>query len=606
LEGQTKDIEESLHRNNTKKAYTIVKELCGTQVGGTKTKQTSVVEDKDGQLLTKKEEITRRWKDYCEELYNYNIPKDRQVLDEPLQQEDLRLEEDILLSEVEWAIKELKRNKSPGADNICAELIQAGGDTTAKVIHKLCSEILKTKEWPSQWTESVLITIPKKANSRKCSDYRTISLISHTSKVLLKIIQKRISPRVEEVLSESQAGFRRGRSTVEQITTIKILNEKVRDTGKLIFHNFIDFRKAFDRVWHEALWHTMRKFNIGEGITTLVQKLYECAKSKVLVDDSYSEWFATNVGVRQGCLLSPTLFNLFLERIMTDALDEYSGGVSCAGRKIVDLRFADDIDLVEESASGIQEITKRLEKTAKKYGMEISTEKSKVMVVGKPENTYGQVADVMVDGIKLEQVKSFTYLGSTLTDNGRSEKEIRIRIGRATSSLASLDNIWRARNVSMKNKILLMRSIIMSTLLYACESWTVSKQDEKRLRAFEMKTYRRLLRITWKDKRTNEWVKDRICEVCGYEPESIVDVMKRRKFRYFGHLVRGGGTARAVMEGEMQGSRGRGRPQRKWMDDLKDWSGEGSITLNRMTMDRERWRQAVYSWVHPRPPRLRS
>ncbi|XP_037780246.1 uncharacterized protein LOC119576673 [Penaeus monodon] len=179
LQGQTKDIEESLHRNNTK--------------------------------------------------------------------EDLPLEEHILLSEVEWAIKELKRNKSPGADNICAELIQVNGDTTAKVIHKLCSEILKTKEWPSQWTESVLITIPKKANNRKCSGYRTISLISHTSKVLLKIIKKRISPRVEEVLSESQAGFRRGRSTVEQITTIKILNEKMRDTGKLIFHNFIDFRKAFDK-----------------------------------------------------------------------------------------------------------------------------------------------------------------------------------------------------------------------------------------------------------------------------------------------------------------------------------------------------------------------
>ena len=100
----------------------------------------------------------------------------------------------------------------------------------------------------------MLIKIPKKANSRKCSDHWTISLISHASKVLLKIFQKRISPRIEEVLSESQAGFRRGRSTVEQITTVRILNDKARDAGSLIFHNFIDFCKAFDKVWHDALY----------------------------------------------------------------------------------------------------------------------------------------------------------------------------------------------------------------------------------------------------------------------------------------------------------------------------------------------------------------
>ena len=140
----------------------------------------------------------------------------------------------------------------------------------------------------------------------------------------------------------------------------------------------------------------MKKYNIGEGVTTLIQKLYEKARSEVLVGNDYSEWFQTSVGVRQGCLLSPTLFNLFLERILSDALDEFDGGVSRAGRRIVELRFADDIDLMEGSEDGLQEVTRRVEDTSKRFGMEISAEKSKVMVVGKKENIDDQVVNVMV------------------------------------------------------------------------------------------------------------------------------------------------------------------------------------------------------------------
>ena len=175
---------------------------------------------------------------------------------------------------------------------------------------------------------------------------------------MLKIIQKRITPRIEEVVSESQAGFRRGRSTTQQITTLRILNEKARDIGGMVFHNFIDFRKAFDRVWHEALWNTMGKYNIGKGITTLIQNLYEGAKSKVRIDHHFSDWFRMTVGVRQGCVLSLTLFNLFLERIMEEALEGHDGGVRCPGRRITDLRFADDIDILEEE----EERLKRLQK----------------------------------------------------------------------------------------------------------------------------------------------------------------------------------------------------------------------------------------------------
>ena len=146
IERQVEEIEDNLKRNNSKMAYAVVKKLCSTQIDETKRKSVSLIEDSDGNLLTKEDTISRRWKEYCEELYNYEIRKILQVLDEPVQVEDTRDEKEILLAEVEWTIEELKKGKTPGADKIKAEQIQYGGETTVRVLHKLCNAILKTKE----------------------------------------------------------------------------------------------------------------------------------------------------------------------------------------------------------------------------------------------------------------------------------------------------------------------------------------------------------------------------------------------------------------------------------------------------------------------------
>ena len=233
------------------------------------------------------------------------------------------------------------------------------------------------------------------------------------------------------------------------------------------------------------------------------------------------------------------------------------------------------------------------------------TEKSKVMIAGKREDIENKKVKVMVDGIELEQVKSFTYLGSRIDDNGKSEMEVRMRIGRATSALAKLDVIWRARNIRMRNKLLLARPVVAATLLYACESWTISKKDEQKLRAFEMRTYRRLLGISWREKKTNEWVLAELKRINGKELESFLEMMRKRKFKFFGHMMRADGLTKAVIEGCMEGRRGRGRPQGNWMNNLKDWSGKSGAELGVMTRDRKRWRVEVRKWVHLRPNRLR-
>ena len=187
--------------------------------------------------------------------------------------------------------------KSAGVDNIPAELVQAGGEAMIDILTSICNKFWRTGEWPTTWTRSLVITLAKKGNLQLFKNYRTISLISYPSKVMLKIILNRLQPQTEQILEEEQAGFRAGRSTTEQIFNLRILGEKYLQHQQNLYHVFIDFKKAFDRVWHEALWATMRKYNINASIIRAIENLYDKAQSAVLFIGSTGEWFRTTVGV---------------------------------------------------------------------------------------------------------------------------------------------------------------------------------------------------------------------------------------------------------------------------------------------------------------------
>ena len=136
---------------------------------------------------------------------------------------------------------------------------------------------------------------------------------------MIRILLNRLKPQAEEIIKEEQAGFRVGRSTPEQIFNLRILCEKYLQHQESHYHVFVDFKKTFHRVWHAALWATMRLYNINGNLIRTIECLYK-ATSAVYYDNNIGEWFRTINGVCQGCLLSPTLFNIFLERITADAL----------------------------------------------------------------------------------------------------------------------------------------------------------------------------------------------------------------------------------------------------------------------------------------------
>ena len=154
---------------------------------------------------------------------------------------------------------------------------------------------------------------------------------------MLKILLKRLQPRAEFILVKEQAGFRTGRGTVKQIFNLCILSEKYWQHQKDNFHVFINFKKAFDMVLHNDLWATMRQYNMGIQLIGIIKQLYINDKSAVCMEGRLGEWFHVRSGVRQGCLLSPKLFNIFLERIMTEALENHTSTISIGGQSMTNL-----------------------------------------------------------------------------------------------------------------------------------------------------------------------------------------------------------------------------------------------------------------------------
>ena len=284
---------------------------------------------------------------------------------------------------------------------------------------------------------------------------------------MLQIILNRLRNKAEEILSEEQAGFRPKRSTTEQIFNVRLLIEKHLQHQHDLYHNFIDFKKAFDRVWHERLWQVLRHYNFNNNLIQVIQALYPDSSSAVPINNSIGEPFKTSIGVRQGFLLSPVLFNVFLENIMEKALQEFHTSIAIGGRPISTLRFADDIDLMGKGEDELQELTTRLEEAARAYGMEISAEKSKILV-----NSHNHLPppNITMNGQMLEDLKDFKYLRFFVSADGKSTKEIKTRISIATSAMTRLASIWKSNTISFRVKVRLYKSLVLSTLLYGCES----------------------------------------------------------------------------------------------------------------------------------------
>ena len=584
IEAKCQKVEDSQRKHDTRTLYKTANEICGTFVP-----KLTTVKSKAGETLAEKEQIKGRWKEYYEGLYNEQNPVDETVLDELPPTNTTEHMDDFLEEEVAAAIKNLKKGKSPGEDNITAEMLQAGEECSVKMMHTLCNKIYQEEQCPADWGKAVIVPLFKKGDKKECNNYRGISLLSVPGKVYTRVLQQRMKRYVEDIVAEEQAGFRYGRGTVDQLFVIRQLSEKFFEKNRTLYNNFIDFKQAFDSVWQLGLWKVLRNYGIPEKLVVLLEDMYRKSVSAVRVDGELTDWFKVTVGVRQGCNLSPYLFNLLLEAMMQEAMKSVDAGVNVSGQLVNNLRFADDIDLIAESPEQLQVLTDKVEESSKRFGLKINVSKTKVMTIGKSHKEL----NINLENAKLEQVTDFVYLGGLVTEDGECRKDIQRRTGLASAMVGKLSKIWRSASISIKTKVKVYETIVIPVFLYGAECWRLRKNDERKILSTEMGWLRRIMGVS----RLQHIRNDEIRKQMGQQ-DTLCAKVQRKRLKWFGHTTRMDDKrlpARAL-HCHIEGARSRGRQPKTWMDNVKEDLKEHGLdirTATELARDRQRWRQLV-------------
>ena len=264
-----------------------------------------------------KDKILERWTEYIGDLYN-----------------DTRNEErtgttnnegpPILEEEVISALKKMKNGKAAGPDNITKEMIDALEEFGISTVTKLLNNIYNSGSIPADMTKSIFIALPKTANANECESHRTISLMSHITKLLLRIIMMRVRNKILPEIAEEQCGFIEGKGTINAIYMLRAIIERALEVQKDLYLCFIDYTKAFDRVQHDNIINILENLHIDGKDLRIIKNMYWEQTAAIRIENEVSEFIKIKRGVRQGCVLSPDLFSLYSETVTHRGNARYS------------------------------------------------------------------------------------------------------------------------------------------------------------------------------------------------------------------------------------------------------------------------------------------
>ena len=269
----------------------------------------------------------------------------------------------------------------------------------------------------------------------------------------------------------TNSGFRKGRGTGDQIANIHWIIKKARQFQKNIYFCFIDYAKAFDCGDHNTLWKILIETGIPDHLICLLRNLCAGQEATVRTGHGTTDLFQIGKGVRQGCILSSCLFNLYAEYIMRNTgLEEAQAGIKIAGRNINNLRYADDTILMAESKEELKSLLMTVKEENEKVGLKLNFQKAKIMASG-------PITSWQIYGERVETMSDFIFGGSKITADSDCSHEIKRHFLLGRKVMTNLDSILKSRDIILPTKVHLVKAMVFPVVMYGCESWTKKKAE---------------------------------------------------------------------------------------------------------------------------------
>ena len=434
------------------------------------------------------------------------------------------------MKELKTVITSIQSKKSPGLDNIPALIWK--DEHFHPFLLDLCNQVFTNLECPPIWITSGIIPVPKKGDLSGPCNYRGISLTPIAAKIFNKLILNRLVPALDHLLRRNQNGFRRKRSTISQILSLRRIVEEMRNANKELTLVFVDFKKAFDSINRNVMFEILALYGIPPEIIKAIKVLYTNTKAKVITTDGETDVFNIVAGVLQGDTLAPFLFIIVLDYVLRISLDVNNnkgllikprGSRRHPAKYITDIDFADDIAIPSNTVENAESLLHSLEEAAAYVGLVCNESKTEFI------STSINPSMSAKSGKQLKEVSDFKYLGSYIMN---SEKDFKTRKVLAWSACNKLDKIWQS-NLPLHLKLNLFKSTVEPILMYGSETWTLHTRQQRRLDGCYTNLLRRVQNISWKQHYTLQQIYDKI--------PPVSERLAQRRVQFAGHCYRAEG-----------------------------------------------------------------
>ena len=406
------------------------------------------------------------------------------------------LDREISVGEIGHVIKNLKTGKAPGEDGIPAEYYKAIFSHSKYFLQEMFNTIFGSSSFPKDWCKALIVPLHKKGEQSNPGNYRGISLLPVLSKIFTSILNSRINAWCVEndILCQEQAGFKRGFSTIDNIFIVNtIIKKYTQKQGGRCYCAFIDFTKAFDLLNRDALWYKLQKLGMSTKMINMLKGVYQTVKARVITGNGYTDSFDCPWGVKQGCILSPTLFNLYVNDLPKYFKDRGIFQIPLIDQELSLLLYADDLVLFSDSVIGLQRQLNLLQEYCERWSLKVSREKSKI-VVFRNGGKLRQYEKWFYEGSRIETCTYFNYLGVNFSSVLSWTHNQNIRANKGIRALGSTRALM-SKFPNLQNSVIwkVFDTMVKPILHYGAEIW--GAHDAPEIEKVQTKLCKYMLKI---------------------------------------------------------------------------------------------------------------